>query len=143
MEAISNVLQATLNSISSPFKMMSPWKAAAANPTRSPLAPKPINFLDNAAGDKEIKRQVQLKKAFTKLRADITDNSSTLPTKKKKVAPVKATIKKSTKSPARVKSEPMRRSRRARAYKKGSYNESTLTANAWAGKGSAQSPIKL
>ena len=77
---------------------------------------------------------VPISHTFTKLRAHIADDASTWPTKKKKVAPVKAAIKKGTKSPARVKSEPMCISRRARAYKKGSYNESTLADNAWAGR---------
>lgn len=107
----------------------------------------------------DVRRRVKMTKAFTALRDDITTDSSTKPlaatakfsptrsspSKKKKKKKVRASKKTvvpvQRKAISKVKTEPMRRSRRSRGYKKGQYSEATMTKLAWSGQGSRSSPI--
>ena len=98
----------------------------------------------------DVRRRVQMTKAFTALREDITSES---PHKKASPCTQKPSPRKVKKAGHRksegvqrkaitkVKSEPMRRSRRARNYKKGQYSESAMEKLAWSGQGSRASPI--
>ena len=93
--------------------------------------------------DKDVQRRVQMAKAFTALRSDINSKSPSpvkkkaSPVKKKSVvaapSPKKVGVQRKGKAIVKVKAEPMRRSRRATGYKKGSMSEAKMTQLAWSG----------
>lgn len=153
---------AAIATIFSPARIFAPYDEQEEE---APTAPNDLADKTAAAdvlGD-DVRRRVQMTKAFTALRDDITTDPS--PTKKsplkdaslssknsapKKSSPSKqkrprVSTKKSVavqrKSISKVKSEPMRRSRRSHTYKKGQFSEAAMTKLAWSGQGSRTSPI--
>ena len=130
----------------SPFRMF-----AGAIDEPEPAAPHNLSDKVTADLDTEAIRRVQMTKAFTALRSDINSKSPS-PAKKtaspaKKAAAAKPSpgkkvgVQRKSKAIAKVKAEPMRRSRRTTGYKKGSMSEATMTQLAWSGNGSKTSPI--
>ena len=100
--------------------------------------------------DDKTARRVQMTKAFTQLRTNLNESPA------KAASPARKSPARKGKSPARkasggvrgkqiakVKSEPMRRSRRSKAYKKGQLSESTMAKLAWSGAGSQRDPIVM
>jgi hypothetical protein len=135
----------------SPFRMF-----AAADEEKQPPVAAPSDLADKVAAaaepaavlEDDVRRRVQMTKAFTALRADITSEKSpqkVAPAKKAskwKAAPAKKVpVQRKGKAIAKVKAEPMRRSSRSSGYKKGQFSEATLTKLAWSGQGSRTSPI--
>ena len=152
---------AAIATIFSPARIFAPYDEQEEEATA------PNELADKtAAADvlgEEVRRRVQMTKAFTALRDDITPDPSP-----KKKSPLKAaslssknsvpkesspskqkrsrasttkSIAVQRKSISKVKSEPMRRSRRSHAYKKGQFSEAAMTKLAWSGQGSRTSPI--
>ena len=142
----------------SPFKML----GGAAAAIGSMFSPARLFVAENAENeqpeperaaptlDEQTARRVQMTKAFTQLRTNLNESPA------KAASPARKSPARKGKSPARkasggvrgrpiakVKSEPMRRSRRSKAYRKGQLSESTMAKLAWSGAGSQRDPIVM
>ena len=136
----------------SPFKMLG-GAAAAIGSMFSPARLFVAENTENEQPEPERRadlRRVQMTKAFTQLRTNLNESPA------KAASPARKSPARKGKSPARkasggvrgkpiakVKSEPMRRSRRSKAYKKGQLSESTMAKLAWSGAGSQRDPIVM
>ena len=137
----------------SPFKMLGGAAAAIGSmfsPARLFVAENTENEQPEPTLDDKTARRVQMTKAFTQLRTNLNESPA------KAASPARKSPARKGKSPARkasggvrgkqiakVKSEPMRRSRRSKAYKKGQLSESTMAKLAWSGAGSQRDPIVM
>ena len=142
----------------SPFKML----GGAAAAIGSMFSPARLFVAENTENeqpeperseptlDDKTARRVQMTKAFTQLRTNLNESPA------KAASPARKSPARKGKSPARkasggvrgrpiakVKSEPMRRSRRSKAYRKGQLSESTMAKLAWSGAGSQRDPIVM
>jgi hypothetical protein len=142
---------AAIATMFSPARIFAPFE----QPEPEPTAPNELADKTTAAEElgEDVRRRVQMTKAFTALRADITTEKSSpqksaapsmkrSPTKAaKKTRPSpKKTVAVQRKAITKVKSEPMRRSARSRSYKKGQFSEAALAKLAWSGQGTRASP---
>ena len=152
---------AAIATIFSPARMFAPYE----EPEEEVTAPNELADKTAAADvlGEDVRRRVQMTKAFTALRDDITTESSpnkpsplksasassknsmgnkpSASKQKKPRASTKKTVAVQRKAISKVKSEPMRRSRRSHSYKKGQFSEAAMTKLAWSGQGSRASPI--
>lgn len=145
---------AAIATMFSPARIFAPFD----QPEPEPTAPNELADKTTAAEElgENVRRRVQMTKAFTALRADITTDKaspqkSAAPSKKKSPTKAAAPAKTARPSPkkavavqrkviTKVKSEPMRRSARSHSYKKGQFSEAALTKLAWSGQGTRASP---
>ena len=137
---------------------LSPWKAAA------PASDGEEDSSDNAPSD-ENTESMNMRLSFGNDAAASPKPRPSSASKKKKTAVAAAAAKQKKKSPAakarkaaakkspkvaakarkstvvKVKTEPMRRSRRASGYKKGSFSVAHMERLAWSGAGTPSDPI--
>ena len=136
----------------SPFKML----GGAAAAIGSMFSPARLFVAENTENeqpeperlDGNTTRRVQMTKAFTQLRTNLNSPvKAASPARKSPARKGKSPARKASgvrgKPIAKVKSEPMRRSRRSKAYKKGQLSESTMAKLAWSGAGSQRDPIVM
>ena len=139
----------------SPFKMLGGAAAAIGSmfsPARLFVAENTENEQPERSEptlDGKTARRVQMTKAFTQLRTNLNSPAKAAsPARKSPARKGKSPARKASggvrgKQIAKVKSEPMRRSRRSKAYKKGQLSESTMAKLAWSGAGSQRDPIVM